>query len=201
VAASVQTDEQCDIQIAQWDLLPTLHDLAKSDQSLPCNLDGGSLRGVFEKGNEGKVERPVEGFVFHYPCYFAPPLSVIRLGDYKLMEHHLSGEQKLFNVVSDYAEKNNLVEEKPEKVAELKSVMEKYLKGINAENVQDVYKARFAELDRFEKGAREIHAKEIERAMGDQALIAQANEKLEKNLERFAKNRVECRQNMKGTTF
>ena len=57
------------------------------------DLDGGSLRQVFENGNVGKVVRPVEGFVFHYPCYFAPPLSVIRLGDYKLMEHHLTGSE------------------------------------------------------------------------------------------------------------
>ena len=192
---------QCDVPIAQWDLLPTLHDLANSEKPLPCHLDGGSLRGVFEKGNQGKVERPVDGFVFHYPCYFAPPLSVIRLGDYKLMEHHLSGEQKLFNLATDYAEKNNLIKEKPEKAAELKAVMEKYLDAIDAEDVQEVYKARFAELDRFEKGAREIHAKEVERAKGNKDLIAEANEKLEKNLERFAKNRVECRKNMKGTTF
>ena len=51
-----------------------------------------SLKEVFEEGNKAEVSRPVEGFVFHYPCYFAPPLSVIRLGDYKLMRHIRTGE-------------------------------------------------------------------------------------------------------------
>ena len=36
---------------------------------LPENLDGGSLRDVLERGNAAGVERPVEGMVFHYPCY------------------------------------------------------------------------------------------------------------------------------------
>ena len=128
-------------------MLPTLHDYVESEKELPNNLDGGSLRPVFEFGNDAKVERPVEGFVYHYPCYFAPPLTVIRLGDYKLMEHHLTGEQKLFNVATDYYEQQNLIKDFPGKAAELKQVMDRYLEEIDAEDVQDVYKARFAELD------------------------------------------------------
>ena len=143
----------------------------------------------------------MEGFVFHYPCYFAPPLSVIRLGDYKFMEHHLSGEQKLFNVKTDYAEKTNLIESMPEKASELRTVMSRYLDSIDAEDVQDVYKARFAELDRFEAMARQNHAKSIERAKGNQQLITAADAKLKEQLERFARNRKECRANMQGKTF
>ena len=192
---------QCDIPIVQWDLLPTLHDYAKSDRPLPDQLDGGSLRNVFEKGNEGKVTRGIEGFVFHYPCYFAPPLSVIRLGEYKLMEHLLTGEQKLYNVVTDYREQNNLINEQPAKALELKAAKSRYLKSIDAEDIQEVYQARFAELDRFETMARSVHAKAIEQAKGDQDSIAKANNKLEKDLARFAKNRRECRENMQGKTF
>lgn len=196
----VKAGVQCDIPIAQWDLLPTLHDYA-GGQQLPKDLDGGSLRSLFEAGNEGQVDRPVEGFVFHYPCYFAPPLSVIRMGDYKLMEHHLTGEMKLFNIVDDYSEKNNLIEQFPERAAAMKTVMVRYLESIDAEDVQDVYKARFAELDRFEANARKVHAQALERAEGDQTAITTANERLEKDLARFDKNREECRENMKGTKF
>lgn len=197
----VRQGVQCDVPVVQWDLLPTLHDYAESDQSLPDNLDGGSLRRVFEKGNGGKVVRPVKGLTFHYPCYFAPPLSVIRLGDYKLMEHHITGERRLYDVVADYGEKTNLVAEMPDKTSELKKVMDAYLDSIQAENVHDVYEARFAELDRFEKSAREIHARAINQARGDVEAIAAANEKLEKNLTRFENNRKECRENMRGTKF
>ncbi len=197
----VKEGTQCDIPIVQWDLLPTLHDYAESDQALPEQLDGGSLRNVFENGNEGEVARPVEGFVFHYPCYFAPPLSVIRMGDYKLMEHLLTGEQKLFDVANDYGEKKNLIYEEPKVALKLQAAMSEYLGSINAEDVEDVYKARFAELNRFEANARDVHARTIERANGDESVIAMANEKLEKDLVRFEKNRKECRENMKGTTF
>jgi len=197
----VKSGAQCDTPIAQWDLLPTLHDYAGSDRPLPEGLDGGSLRDVFENGNKGKVTRGVEGFVFHYPCYFAPPLSVIRMGEYKLMEHLLTGERKLFNVVTDYREQNNLIRENPKKALELKAAMSGYLESIDAEDIQDVYQARFAELDRFESMARRVHAQAIERAKGDRDLIAKADERLARDLERFAKNRVECRENMQGKTF
>lgn len=197
----VEAGDQCDIPISQWDLLPTLHDYAKSNAALPENLDGGSLRNVFEQGNAGEVTRPVEGFVFHYPCYFAPPLSVIRRGDYKLMEHLLTGEQKLFNVADDYREQHNLIEEHPEIASELKSSMFQYLQSIDAENIEDVYQSRFAELDRFEAGARKVHAQAIQRAKGDEKIISQADERLQRDLERFRANRLEVRENMKGTKF
>lgn len=197
----VKAGVQCDVPVVQWDLLPTLHDLAGSERPLPENLDGGSLRDVFESGNEGSVERPVEGFVFHYPCYFAPPLSVIRLGDYKLMEHLLTGEQKLFNVAEDYREEHNLIYEEREKALEMASVMKDYLEDIDAEAVQDVYEARMAELDRFEAIAREVHAKAVAGADGDAEVIAKADARLEKDLARFEENRLQCRENQKGTTF
>lgn len=197
----VKAGTQCDVPINQWDLLPTLHDYARSDKPLPANLDGGSLRNVFEKGNKGKVTRPVEGFVFHYPCYFAPPLSVIRLGDYKLMEHLLTGEQKLFNVVTDYREQNNIINKEPKKAEELKKVMDMYLESIDAEDIQEVYQARFAELDRFEAMARRVHAQAIDRADGDPDLTNEANARLEKDLARFEKNRRQCRENMRGRRF
>ena len=197
----VKAGDQCDIPVSQWDLLSTWHDLSGSEEPLPENLDGGSLREVFEKGNDGKVNRPVEGFVFHYPCYFAPPLSVIRLGDYKLMEHHLTGQQKLYNIATDYQENHNLIYENPKKALELKAVMDEYLQSIDAEKVEDVYRARFAELDRFEEMARKKHRKEVEKASGDATAIADADDELQKDLERFEKNRKECQANMNGITF
>lgn len=51
----------------------------------------------------------------------------------------------------------------------------KYLESIDAEDVPDVYQARFAELDRFETMARSVHAKAIEQTKGDPASIVKAN--------------------------
>ena len=135
----VQAGTQCNIPVVQWDFLPTVHDYAMSRQPLPADLDGGSLRSVLENGNRGRVRRPVEGMVFHYPCYFAPPLSVIRLGDYKLMEHLLTGEQKLFNVATDYREKHNLIEKYPQNI-------QPYLDMIDGQRM-DLNKFRYKDFD------------------------------------------------------
>jgi arylsulfatase A-like enzyme len=197
----VQPGAQCDVPINQWDLLPTLHDYSKSPHPLPKNLDGGSLRGVLEKGDKSAVIRPTEGFIYHYPCYFAPPLSVIRLGDYKLMEHLLTGEQKLFDVARDYREQHNLIEKYPKKAAELKEKMSAYLDSIDAENIQEVYQARLEELDRFESKARETHKRHISKAGADKKLRVEADARLAADLARFERNRIECRENMRGTKF
>ena len=49
--------------------------------------------------------------------------------------------------------------------------------------------------------ARQNYAKSIERAKGDQQLITAADAKLKEQLERFTRNRKECRANMQGKTF
>ena len=198
---NVKRGAQCDVPIVQWDLLPTLHDLSNSSEDLPVGLDGGSLKDVFEKGNQGEVSRSQEHFVFHYPCYFAPPLSVIRKGDFKLMRHLLSGEQKMFNVVTDYREKNNLIDKMPAVAAKLQKEMASYLQSINAEDIHKVYEARFAELARFESMAREKHARLIEQANGDPKKIADADAELQMQLRRFGENRKDCRRNMQGKSF
>ena len=195
---SVLSGAQCDVPVAQWDLLPTLHDLSGSRAKLPEDLDGGSLKEVFEEGNAGEVSRPVEGFVFHYPCYFAPPLSVIRLGDYKLMRHIRTGEARLYDLKNDYGEKNNLADSLPDKVAELERVMDAYLEHIDAEDLDEVYQARFDQLDSFEAQAKVVYQQRI-RGLDeetDSARIQQFRQKLEKDKERFAKNREEVRMNM-----
>ena len=94
-----------------------------------------------------------KGFVFHYPCYFAPPLSVIRLGDYKLMRHIRTREVRLFDLKNDYFEKQNLAQKFPEKVAEIEEALDTYLEKIDAENLDEVYEARFEQLDKFESQA------------------------------------------------
>ena len=102
---------------------------------------------------------------------------------------------------TDYAEQTNLIESMPEKASELRTVMMRYLDAIDAEDVQDVYKARFAGLEHFELMARQNHKKSIERARGDQKLIGEADARLKEQLERFERNRKECRANMQGKTF
>ena len=79
--------------------------------------------------------------------------------------------------------------------------MSRYLNSINAENVQDVYEARLAELDRFELAARKVHSKAIREATANGEPTAGPDAELVRNLERIDRNREECRRNMSGTKF
>lgn len=195
---SVLKNYQCDIPIAQWDLLPTLHDLSGSIDKLPSDLDGGSLRSVFENGNNGNISRPVEGFVFHYPCYFAPPLSVIRLGDFKYMRHIRTGEAKLFNLKNDYSEKNNLIDSMPEKAKELNDILNEYLIKIDAEDLNEVYQARYDQLDKFEAQSYNNYEKSISGLDPEKDIerINHFKNKLNNDIKRFAQNREEVKENM-----
>ena len=123
---------------------PTLHDLSGSASPLPPGVDGGSLREAFERGNAGSVRRGAPGLVFHYPCHFHPPVSVIRMGDYKLMRQLNSGDLKLFNVATDYAEQQNLAERMPEKTQEMDRIRRQYVEKVDGGAMPEVYSAYFA---------------------------------------------------------
>ena len=79
--------------------------------------------------------------------------------------------------------------------------MSRYLDSIEAEDIQDVYKARFAELNRFESMARQVHIQAIKLAKDDPDVIAAADARLANDLLRFEKNRKECREKMSEKTF
>jgi arylsulfatase A-like enzyme len=193
----VKAGVQCDVPIVQWDLLPTLHDLSGSKATLPANLDGASLHDLFKNGNAGSLQRPSQGLVFHYPCYFAPPLSVIRIGDFKYMRHLLTGDVQLFDLSKDIGEKQNLARTMPEKAAAMEQVLSRYLESIDAEDVQDVYQARFEQLDHFEAMAGENYARKAATASG--AELTELKADLAKDRKRFADNRKEVHANMKAT--
>jgi len=148
----------CDVSVVQWDLLPTLHDLSGSQSPLPPDVDGGSLRGVFERGNAGSVHRSAPGLVFHYTCHYHPPISVIRMGDYKLMRHLNSGELKLFNVATDYVEQQDLAEQMPEKAKEMDRILGQYVDEVDGGAMSEVYAAYFERLDdSFRKKEERFH--------------------------------------------
>ena len=126
----------CRERVAGWDLFPTICDLAGVAAPLPDDLAGGSIRPMFASG-KGKVERPREELVFHYPHYGQGgqgkvPQSAIYLGEFKLMKFYETNELKLFNLNEDIAEQNDLSEKMPEKVEVMHELLEGYLKEVDA---------------------------------------------------------------------
>lgn len=166
VGPSVKQRAICDLPIAGWDFYATINDLIGGD-ALPAEFDGGSLRDVFQRGNEGTIERGTRELIFHFPWYGRTlPMSAIRDGDYKLvMNLHTRGVQ-LYNLVQDIGETTDLVDQMPEKVEQLRGRLVTYLEEVEAETLDDMFDARIRELHRYmrrERGRPIPDEKAIER--------------------------------------
>ena len=90
------------------------------------------------------------------------------MGDYKLMRHLNSGELKLFNVATDYAEQQDLVQRMPEKVKEMDRVLRQYVGKVDGGTMAEVYAAYFQWLN-------ETQGKKEERLNRDLKDLTQKN--------------------------
>jgi arylsulfatase A-like enzyme len=157
----IKAGSQCDVPIVQWDFLPTFHDLSGSKAALPEGVDGGSLRDVFARGNDGTVKRGAPGIIHHYPCHYHPPISSIIVGDYKFMRHLNSGEIKLFYIKTDYREQHDLTSEMPERVKSMDAIRAKYVQEVDGGTAEQVREALYDTMDTFGERAKEAYKKKL----------------------------------------
>ena len=118
-----------------WDLLPTLYDLAGGKSKLPDAVEGGSLRDVLTKGDNGKIKRNLSEIVFHFPWYNGEPESAMIIGNMKILKNLDTKKIQLFDISKDYGELNDLAEKMPERVAAMDKRLTEYLDGVDAEDV------------------------------------------------------------------
>lgn len=145
----IAANSQCDKPVAQWDYLTTMHDLVGSTVALPDDLDGISLRSVLEHGNSGQLAKRDTGLVFHFPAHYTVPITSYRDGDFKLMRHLNTREIKLFNVVDDMGESNDLSKTMPDKAADMVRKLDAYLEKVGAWEMEEVYATRTEELEKW----------------------------------------------------
>jgi arylsulfatase A len=131
----IKAGSYCNVPVVQWDFLQTFYDLAGGTAPLPSELDGGSLRDVFENGNKGHVKRNTEALIFHFPWHTGVAESAIRVGNYKLRKDLDSLELELFDLSKDIGEKNDLSEDMPALTKKLDRQRSEYLEAVNAETV------------------------------------------------------------------
>jgi arylsulfatase A-like enzyme len=140
VGPSIKAGGQSDTPVMSYDILPTVAALAGSTTSLPDNLDGVSIRPLFNDNN-ADLDRPFDGLVFHYPHYnrvgMNEPHSAIRHEDFKLIHFPASDRNLLFNLKQDIGERNDLSKKMPEKVEFLKVKLNTYLTAVDAQKPQD----------------------------------------------------------------
>jgi len=118
------------------DILPTIIDLAGKKIKYNKNLDGGSLKNVFENHKENKVKRNNDGLFFHVPYENGIAIkrahSAVILDNYKLIKFYDNGQLMLFDLNHDLSEKNDLSINLLDKTLELEYLLDKYLKKVKA---------------------------------------------------------------------
>ena len=127
----VKPGSVCDEPVTSTDFYPTMLEMAGLGLMPEQHIDGVSLMPLLKK--TGKLKR--KAIYWHYPHYHGSgnrPSGAVRAGDYKLIEWYEDNSVELYNLKSDIGEKHDLVKEMPEKAAELKGMLGRWLKQMNA---------------------------------------------------------------------
>lgn len=121
-----------DVPVVGYDFYPTLLQLAGLQVDETKTIDGIDLLPLLT--NNILPQR--EAVFFHYPHYHhggAAPHSVIRKGDYKLIQFYEDNHVELYNTNEDISEENDLTAMLPEKVKELRQELIQWLEETGAQ--------------------------------------------------------------------
>ncbi|MEK6261784.1 MAG: sulfatase [Planctomycetota bacterium] len=113
----------CNVPTIHVDIFPTMLELASAPKPRQV-LDGESLVKLFRNPN-AKLQR--DAIFQHFPGYLGAgadtwrttPVSLVQIGDWKLMEFLEDGRLELYNLGNDLGETKNLANENPAKAKEL----------------------------------------------------------------------------------
>ncbi|MGL4400588.1 MAG: sulfatase [Luteolibacter sp.] len=126
----------CEIPTAHVDIFPTFLELGSAPKPRQV-LDGESLVKLV-RDPAGKLQR--DAIFQHFPGYLGSstgswrttPVSLIQMGDWKLMEYIEDGKLELYNLRDDIGETKNLTADMPDKAKELHGRLIAWRKEINA---------------------------------------------------------------------
>lgn len=94
-------------------------------------IDGVSLRKLLEEPRVRELSRVI---LTHYPHSGRPGfMTALRMGEWKLIWNHATGEKELYNVVSDISEEKNQAKKRPSLVAKLSREMSRLLRERGAQ--------------------------------------------------------------------
>ena len=137
----VSPGTRCDIPVISIDFYPTFLGIAGISKPIDLVLDGENILPLFKGGGEFS-EREI---FWHFPAYLqasenylpgliwrTTPVSVIRKGDWKLLEFFEDGHLELYNLKEDISETNNLAEQMPEKAIFLHEKLINWRAKVNA---------------------------------------------------------------------
>ncbi|MBA2760951.1 MAG: sulfatase [Segetibacter sp.] len=129
----IDANTTTDVPVNSVDFYPTFLEAAGGKNSTGNILDGVSLMPLLT--NKKAPER--DAMFWHYISEtgkWKPRMaSAVRKGDLKLIEFYQDKRLELYNIKNDPSEKNDLAKTMPEKVKELKLVLDNWKKSVNAE--------------------------------------------------------------------
>lgn len=120
------------------DLYPTLLELTGGSPPANQVLDGESYVKLLTMPKTAQLSR--DALYWHFPGYLGSggdtwrttPVSVIRSGDWKLLEYFEDGHLELYNLKDDLGEKRNLCDKEAEKAKALHAKLVAWRKSIDA---------------------------------------------------------------------
>lgn len=129
-----------DEPVINVDLYPTFLEMTNIPVLESKSLDGKSLVPLL-KDPQSKLES--RSLFWHFPAYLqkyqgmqqqfrTTPVSVIRQGDWKLLEFFEDGHQELYNTRLDIGESKELSGSHPDKVQELSQALHRWQKLVQA---------------------------------------------------------------------
>ena len=131
-----QPGSSCSVPTIHVDIFPTFLEIANAPNPRQV-LDGESLGPLFRDSN-ATLKR--DAIFQHFPGYLGSgpglwrttPVSLIQVGDWKLMEYLEDGRLELYNLSDDIGETKNLATELPEKAKALHDRLIAWRADVNA---------------------------------------------------------------------
>ena len=133
--------------VISTDFFPTILEIAGLPARPECHMDGVNIVSLLKQ--DGDLKR--DALYWHYPNYIgaghpggARPCSVIRKGDWKLIESLEDNRLELFNLREDLGEKDDAAAKYPEKARELHRLLDDWRKdtGVQMPRVNPDFKPR-----------------------------------------------------------
>jgi arylsulfatase A-like enzyme len=126
---------QSDVPVISTDFYPTILDMAGLSLKKEQHLDGVSLVPLLKGATS--IER--DSIYWHYPHYSNQggfPGGVIRMGDFKLIERFEDGRVHLYDLQNDIGERQDLADQCPQRVKEMRGRLHAWYKQVDAKFLQ-----------------------------------------------------------------
>ena len=111
------------------------------------------------------------------------------------MRHLNSGELKLFNVVEDMGETNDLAEKMPEKTTEMVRQLDAYLQKVGAWTMEEVYATRLEELENWTL-ENQLKVDQLNQQLNETGLSQEDRLELSKKLKESTAKIKHCMENL-----